>query len=179
MHRVCGTPRQAENVEALLVGLRYTSTPLTDAAQKSAVSPSLFERHKRAETWLTDLADELLRKVPVPQAPGPPVPDRRSCRLSRRGVADSLGRARPVHASTLRQPSRAHLPGDPDGYPTRDEVIAYLDRYATTFELPVELVSSGDRWERAHASRCQRVETRRALLAPFPAEIVTYVATPG
>lgn len=100
---------QAENVEALLVGLRYTSTPLTDAAQKSAVSPSLFERHKRAETWLTDLADELLRKVPVPQAPGPPVPDRRSCRLSRRGVADSLGLARPVHASTLRQPSRAHL----------------------------------------------------------------------
>jgi len=33
------------------------------------------------------------------------------------------------------------FPGDPDGYPTRDEVIAYLDRYATTFELPVELNS--------------------------------------
>jgi putative flavoprotein involved in K+ transport len=29
--------------------------------------------------------------------------------------------------------------GDPDAYPTRDEVIAYLERYATTFELPVEL----------------------------------------
>jgi putative flavoprotein involved in K+ transport len=31
------------------------------------------------------------------------------------------------------------FPGDPDGYPTRDEVIAYLDRYAAAFELPVEL----------------------------------------
>jgi putative flavoprotein involved in K+ transport len=29
--------------------------------------------------------------------------------------------------------------GDPDGYPARDEVIAYLERYAETFELPVEL----------------------------------------
>jgi putative flavoprotein involved in K+ transport len=33
------------------------------------------------------------------------------------------------------------LPGDPDGYPNRDEVIAYLERYAETFELPVELSS--------------------------------------
>jgi putative flavoprotein involved in K+ transport len=31
------------------------------------------------------------------------------------------------------------FPGDPDGYPTRDEVIAYLERYAATFELPLEL----------------------------------------
>ena len=28
------------------------------------------------------------------------------------------------------------FPGDPDGYPTRDEVIAYLERYAATFGLP-------------------------------------------
>jgi putative flavoprotein involved in K+ transport len=33
------------------------------------------------------------------------------------------------------------FPGDPDGYPTRDEVIAYLERYAETFELPIELGS--------------------------------------
>jgi putative flavoprotein involved in K+ transport len=33
------------------------------------------------------------------------------------------------------------FPGDPDGYPTRDEVIAYLERYAATFELPIELKS--------------------------------------
>jgi putative flavoprotein involved in K+ transport len=31
--------------------------------------------------------------------------------------------------------------GDPDGYPTRDEVIAYLERYAETFQLPIELNS--------------------------------------
>jgi putative flavoprotein involved in K+ transport len=33
------------------------------------------------------------------------------------------------------------FPGDPEGYPTRDEVIAYLVRYAETFELPIELSS--------------------------------------
>ena len=33
------------------------------------------------------------------------------------------------------------LPGDPDGYPARDEVITYLGRYANTFELPIELNS--------------------------------------
>ncbi len=32
--------------------------------------------------------------------------------------------------------------GEPDGYPTRDEVVAYLESYATTFELPVELGST-------------------------------------
>ena len=34
------------------------------------------------------------------------------------------------------------FPGDADGYPTRDEVTAYLERYADTFELPVELGST-------------------------------------
>ena len=34
------------------------------------------------------------------------------------------------------------FPGDPDGYPTRDEVTAYLERYADTLELPVELGST-------------------------------------
>jgi putative flavoprotein involved in K+ transport len=31
--------------------------------------------------------------------------------------------------------------GEPDGYPTRDEVIAYLEQYAETFDLPIELNS--------------------------------------
>ena len=31
------------------------------------------------------------------------------------------------------------FPGDPEGYPSRDEVIAYLELYAETFDLPVEL----------------------------------------
>ncbi len=29
------------------------------------------------------------------------------------------------------------FPGDSEGYPTRDEVIAYLDQYATRFDLPI------------------------------------------
>jgi putative flavoprotein involved in K+ transport len=33
------------------------------------------------------------------------------------------------------------FPGEPDGYPTRDEVIAYLEQYAAAFELPIELQS--------------------------------------
>ena len=31
------------------------------------------------------------------------------------------------------------FPGEPDGYPTRDEVIAYLEQYAARFDLPVEI----------------------------------------
>jgi putative flavoprotein involved in K+ transport len=33
------------------------------------------------------------------------------------------------------------FPGEPDGYPSRDEVVAYLDSYAQTFDLPVRLSS--------------------------------------
>src|SRR5205085_1602815 len=33
------------------------------------------------------------------------------------------------------------FPGDPEGYPIRDEVIAYLEQYAQTFDLPIELNS--------------------------------------
>jgi putative flavoprotein involved in K+ transport len=31
------------------------------------------------------------------------------------------------------------FPGDPEGYPTRDEVIEYLERYAEIFKLPIAL----------------------------------------
>lgn len=40
------------------------------------------------------------------------------------------------------------FPGDPDDYPTRDEVIGYLERYAETFELPIELNSQVRRLSR-------------------------------
>jgi putative flavoprotein involved in K+ transport len=30
------------------------------------------------------------------------------------------------------------FPGEPDGYPSRDEVIAYLEEYAERFELPID-----------------------------------------
>lgn len=33
------------------------------------------------------------------------------------------------------------FPGDPEGYPIRDEVIAYLEQYAKTFDLPIKLNS--------------------------------------
>ncbi len=34
------------------------------------------------------------------------------------------------------------FPGDPDGYPGREEVIDYLENYASTFQLPVQLNSA-------------------------------------
>src|SRR5436853_4982687 len=49
---------------------------------------------------------------------------------------DSLVLFRPRRSDSL--PGLAFA-GDPDGYPTRDEVIAYLEQYAAAFELPVEL----------------------------------------
>jgi putative flavoprotein involved in K+ transport len=45
------------------------------------------------------------------------------------------------------------FPGDPDGYPTRDEVIGYLEHYAETFELPVELNSEVKKLERSDDGR--------------------------
>jgi len=61
--------------------------------------------------------------------------------------ADSIGSAwrERWESLTLFTPRRysalpgAPFPGEPDGYPTRDEVTAYLERYAGTFELPTEL----------------------------------------
>jgi putative flavoprotein involved in K+ transport len=58
---------------------------------------------------------------------------------------DSLKLFTPVRRDSL--PGRA-FPGEPDSYPTRDEVVAYLEDYARHFELPVELDS------RAAAVRC-------------------------
>src|SRR5215211_4588257 len=45
------------------------------------------------------------------------------------------------------------FPGDPDDYPTRDEVIAYLERYAETFELPIELDSEVEKLEQDEDGR--------------------------
>lgn len=47
---------------------------------------------------------------------------------------DSLVLFSPAHYSSL---PGMPFPGDPDHYPTRDEVIAYLRAYAQTFSLPV------------------------------------------
>jgi putative flavoprotein involved in K+ transport len=56
-------------------------------------------------------------------------------------VACALGLAEAVHAGALQQPPGLPFPGEPDSYPTRDDVAAYLTDYARHFELPVELRS--------------------------------------
>jgi len=55
------------------------------------------------------------------------------------------------------------FPGDPDGYPTRDEVIDYLEEYAKTFELPVELDSRVGRLTAAREG--YRVDVNGEILA--------------
>jgi putative flavoprotein involved in K+ transport len=52
---------------------------------------------------------------------------------------DSLVLFTPRRYDSLPGPA---FPGDPDGYPTRDEVVAYLEQHARTFELPVQLDST-------------------------------------
>ena len=64
-----------------------------------------------------------------------------------RGRWDSLTLFTPRRYSALPGLS---FPGDPDGYPTRDEVIAYLERYVGTFELP------GRTEQRDRATRARR-----------------------
>jgi putative flavoprotein involved in K+ transport len=62
-------------------------------------------------------------------------------------AADSIGAAWRDRWESLRlfTPRRygglpgLSFPGDPEGYPDRDEVIAYLERYAEAFELPIAL----------------------------------------
>jgi putative flavoprotein involved in K+ transport len=51
---------------------------------------------------------------------------------------DSLKLFTPVRYSSL---PGLPFPGEPDSYPTRDDVAAYLTDYARHFELPVELRS--------------------------------------
>jgi putative flavoprotein involved in K+ transport len=57
------------------------------------------------------------------------------------------------------------FPSDPDGYPTRDEVIAYLERYAETFELPIELRSEVEQLNRDDAGRFRLAASGRTIIA--------------
>ena len=63
-------------------------------------------------------------------------------------MARPLGVVDALHAAAIQRLTGLPFPGDPDGYPTRDEVIDYLERYAETFELPVELTSNVRRLSR-------------------------------
>ena len=65
------------------------------------------------------------------------------------------------------------FPGDPDSYPTRDEVIAYLDDYAEALALPVHpgsavrsLKKNGDRFELVLDDRV--VEADQVVVATGP-----------
>jgi putative flavoprotein involved in K+ transport len=92
-----------------------------------------------------------------------------------RGRWDSLELFTPVRHDSL---PGLTFPGDPDHYPTRDEVCAYLTEYAVRFALPVEydrrvrrvtraqegyLVEVGDRTHRAD----QVVVATGPFQAPF------------
>ena len=88
-------------------------------------------------------------------------------------AADSIGSAWRTRwdSLTLFTPRRYSalpgmpFPGDPDGYPTRDDVIAYLERYAAAFELPVELGSGVKRLDRADDGRFRLELDDRAITA--------------
>ena len=96
--------------------------------------------------------------------------DRRFVILER---ADSVGSAwrERWRSLTLFTPRRysalpqVAFPGDPDGYPTRDEVIGYLERYAETFELPIELSREVERVERGDDGRFRLAVDGRTILA--------------
>jgi putative flavoprotein involved in K+ transport len=53
------------------------------------------------------------------------------------------------------------FPGDPDGYPTRDEVIEYLERYTKTFEFPIEFNGNVRRLAREDGRFVLEVDGRR------------------
>jgi putative flavoprotein involved in K+ transport len=70
---------------------------------------------------------------------------------------DSLRLFTPVRYSSL---PGLPFPGDPDSYPTRDEVAAYLTDYARHFELPVELDSRVRSVRRADGAYAVELEDR-------------------
>jgi putative flavoprotein involved in K+ transport len=89
---------------------------------------------------------------------------------------DSLTLFTPRRYSSLPE---VPFPGEPDGYPTRDEVIAYLHQYAETFKLPVELSSEvtrldadGDRFVLDAGGRTVLADQVVVATGPFQAPFV-------
>ena len=87
----------------------------------------------------------------------------------------------PVRYSSL--PGRA-FPGDPDSYPTRDDVAAYLTEYASHFDLPVELGSrvrsvtrSDGRYVLALDDRAYEAEQVVIATGPFQEPFVPAIAS--
>ena len=76
-----------------------------------------------------------------------------------------------------------NFPGDPDRYPTRDEVSEYLAEYARRFDLPVELNSrvkavrrQGDRFDVELEDRTYEAQQVVIATGPFQAPIVPQLA---
>ena len=68
------------------------------------------------------------------------------------------------------------FPGDPEGCPTRDEVITYLEHYAAAFELPIELDSPVRSLTRADGSFVlgldnKRIEASQVVVATGPFQV--------
>lgn len=57
------------------------------------------------------------------------------------------------------------LAGDPDGYPTKDEIADYLEAYARHFALPVTVGSGVERLERVHGVIRATTTTGRVITA--------------
>jgi len=57
------------------------------------------------------------------------------------------------------------FPGEPDSYPSRDDVIAYLECYAETFELPIEFDSEVEQLDRGGDGRFQLRAGNRTITA--------------
>jgi putative flavoprotein involved in K+ transport len=75
------------------------------------------------------------------------------------------------------------FPGDPDRYPGRDDVVAYLTDYARHFDLPVELDSpvrairkSGDRYLVELDDRAYEAERVVVATGPFQVPFVPAIA---
>jgi len=75
---------------------------------------------------------------------------------------DSLVLFTPRRYSAL--PGRP-VSGDPDGYPTKDEIADYLEAYGRQFQLPVALGIEIVRLERAHGGFVATTATGQSILA--------------
>jgi putative flavoprotein involved in K+ transport len=76
------------------------------------------------------------------------------------------------------------FPGDADGYPSRDEVIAYLERYAAAFRLPVEFrsrVRALRRGDGTFVIDCdgRRLEAEQVVVATGPFQVPNVPAFAG
>lgn len=94
---------------------------------------------------------------------------------------DSLRLFTPVRRDSL--PGRP-FPGDPDSYPDRDQVVAYLADYARHFDLPVELDSrvqavraADDGFEVELADRCYLAGQVVVATGPFQVPFIPSVAS--